>query len=102
MIAEFLTHNDILHIDIIAVTTGTATGDNAVRMKLIDHTLGTQCRIHLADTTFLYQHITIPKDFLKLFQLLVHCHNDSYFHIRSFICLTAKVRFIFGNMKKMV
>jgi hypothetical protein len=71
-------------------------------MKLVDHTLGTQRSIHLADTTFLYQHITILKDFLELTQLLVHGYNDSYFHICSFISLTAKVQLIFGNMKKMV
>ena len=41
MVAEFCTDHNILDIDVVAVTTGTATADDAVGVKLIDHSLST-------------------------------------------------------------
>ena len=66
MVAEFCTDHNILDIDVVAVTTGTATADDAVGVVLIDHPLGPKGCIDLADATLLNQYVTVLKDLLQL------------------------------------
>jgi hypothetical protein len=80
MVAEFRTDHNILDIDVVAVTTGTAAADDAVGVELINHSLSTERRIDLANATLLYQHVAVLEDLLQLAQLLVHCYDNSYFH----------------------
>ena len=90
VIAQLGTHYHVLHLDVIAVTTGTARGDDAVGVELIDHTLGTESGVHLADATLLDEHVFAVEERLELAQLLVHCHNYTYFHV-FLMFLPAKV-----------
>ena len=75
MIGQLGTHHHILNADIVAIAASTTGGDNDIGVELVNHTLGTQSRIHLANATFLHQHITVSKQRLELTQLLIHRYN---------------------------
>ena len=64
MIAQFGAHHHILNIDLVAVASGAAAGDDTVGLELINHTLGTEGGVHLADATLLYTHITVVEELL--------------------------------------
>jgi hypothetical protein len=70
-----------LYVDVVAITTGTAAGDDYVGVELIDHALGTKGGINLADTTFLHSYVVLTEELLQLTQLLVHCYNNTNLHI---------------------
>ena len=52
VVAQLGTCHYVLHVDIVAVASSTAGGDDVIGMHLIDHTLSTQGGIHLADAAF--------------------------------------------------
>jgi hypothetical protein len=61
-------------------------------MKLVNHALGTQGRIHLADAAFLNQDVGVAvEQSFQLPQLLVHGYNDAYSHILYFIVDDANI-----------
>jgi hypothetical protein len=59
-------------------------------VELVDHALGAEGGIHLANATFLHQHITVVEKRFELIQLLVHRYNDTYLHVFLLI-LSAKI-----------
>ena len=80
MIGQLRAHHHVLNVHVVAISAGTAAGDDDIGMKLVNHTLGTKGGIHLADATLLYHHISVSKQRLELAQLLIHRHDNTYFH----------------------
>jgi hypothetical protein len=64
VVGHFSAHNDILYVDIVAITTGASTGDDDVRVELVNHPLGTKGSVHLADATLLYAYILVTEELL--------------------------------------
>ena len=61
VIAQLGAHHHVLHVDVVAIPSGTTTGDNHVGMELIDHALSPQGGVHLAYSTLLHHHVSIGK-----------------------------------------
>ena len=88
VVAHLSTHHDIAHVDVVTVATSTATRHNHVGLVLAYHLGRSQGGIHLADTTLLHDHAVVTEQVLQLLQFLVHCHDNSYFHV-SFPLISA-------------
>ena len=54
----------VLNVDIVAVASGTTARNNTVWVELIDHALGAQGGIDLADATLLNQYVTTAEELL--------------------------------------
>ncbi len=78
MVTQLGADNDVLNVD-VAITSGATAGDDVIRVKLVNHTLGAECGIDLADATLLNKDFGSGKELLKLAQLLVHSYNNTNF-----------------------
>ena len=79
MVTQLGADNDILDIDVVAITSGTTAGNDAVGVEFVNHTLGAEGGIDLADATLLNKDFGSRKELLKLAQLLVHSYNNTNF-----------------------
>ena len=64
VIAELSADDYVLHVDVVAIASGTAAGDDAVGVELVDHALGTQGGVNLTDATLLNQHVIAVEELL--------------------------------------
>jgi hypothetical protein len=64
VVGDFLADDNVLDTDIVAITTGASTGDDDVRVELVNHPLGTKGSVHLADATLLYAYILVTEELL--------------------------------------
>ena len=94
VIAQLRTDNNILDADALAMTTGTASGDDDLRMELVDETLGTEGGVDLTYAALDDADVGIVgKELLQLKHLPIHSYNNSYFH--TYTGLTPIINVIF-------
>ena len=81
VVGQFRTHDDILKVDVIAITAGTAAGNDTVGFVLTDHLYGLYGCVDSGDAALLQDQLVFWKQRTELLVLLVHCYNHTYFHI---------------------
>jgi len=81
MVSQLCAHHHILYLHVVAMSPGTAAGDDDVGFKIVNHALGPKGSVHLADTALLYPYTAVAEELLQLAQLLVHSYYNSYFHL---------------------
>ena len=98
MVATFCAHHNISHLKRGVGTSSNASRDYEIGVIAINHFHGAYGRVHLANTALLHHNLIVRDmsykesasivvfflqvcgESLQLCELLVHCHDNTYFH----------------------